>query len=465
MSINNNQLLQLCLGIALLTTTPLLAQRQPNIVFILADDAGYADFGFQGSQVMKTPHLDALARQGVVFGQAYVTAAVCGPSRAAILTGKYQQRFGFEENNVPGIMSQSCLPDDEMGLPLDQSTLADHLKKRGYQTALLGKWHQGNADRFHPTYRGFDEFYGFRGGARSYFPFGDGNPNHRPEDRMERGFGNFREHEGYLTDVLAQEAVRFIDQNRDRPFFLMLSFNGVHAPMDAREDDLKRFSGLTGKRKQLAAMTWALDRACGQILDKLKVLGLTDETLIVFTNDNGGPTDANASDNSPLSGTKANHLEGGIRVPMIMTWPGHLSAGTRYEFPVSTLDLLPTFYRAAGGNLSDLNDIDGVDLMPYLSGRQKERPHEILYWKKESRGAIRQGDWKLIRFPDRPAQLYDMATDPGEKQDLAAAHPALVASLYKKLFAWELTLQRPLWQLDRKYEGLDIIRMDTYWPH
>lgn len=427
MSTKNNKLLWLCLGIVLFATTPLLAQRQPNIVFILADDAGYADFGFQGSQVMKTPHLDALARQGVVFGQAYVTAAVCGPSRAAILTGKYQQRFGFEENNVPGIMSQSCLPDDEMGLPLDQTTLADHLKKRGYKTALLGKWHQGNADRFHPTYRGFDEFYGFRGGARSYFPFGDGNPNHRPEDRMEGGLGNFREHEGYLTDVLALEAVQFIDQNRDRPFFLMLSFNGVHAPMDAREDDLKRFSGLTGKRRQLAAMTWALDRACGQILDKLKALGLTEETLIVFTNDNGGPTDANASDNSPLSGTKANHLEGGIRVPMIMAWPGHLSAGTRYEFPVSTLDLLPTFYHAAGGNLSDLTEIDGVDLMPYLTGQQKERPHEVLYWKKESRGAIRQGDWKLIRFPDRPAQLFDIATDPSEKHDLAAVHPALVA--------------------------------------
>ncbi|WP_339751060.1 sulfatase-like hydrolase/transferase [Algoriphagus aquimarinus] len=374
------------------------ARQQPNIVFILSDDAGYADFGFQGSLDMLTPNLDRLAAAGVKFTQAYVSAAVCGPSRAGLLTGKYQQRFGFEENNVPGYMTESCLPDDEMGLPLDQKTMADYLKALGYQTALFGKWHQGNSDKFHPLNRGFMEFEGFRGGARSYFPFDKNNPNIRPEDRLEKGFGNFQEAPIYLTDYLGDRAVEFVEKNKDRPFFLMLSFNAVHAPMDARPEDLIMFEGLSAKRQKLAAMTYAMDRACGILLEKLKELGLEENTLIVFTNDNGGPSDANFSDNSPLSGTKANHLEGGIRVPFIMSFSGELPEGTSYDMPVSTLDLLPTFLHLAGENPTLISGLDGVNLIPFVKGQDKNRPHEVLYWKKENRGAIRAGDWKLIRL-------------------------------------------------------------------
>ena len=436
-------------------------QRRPNIILILADDAGYADFGFQGSSEFLTPNLDRLAEQGMRFTQAYVSAAVCGPSRAGLLTGKYQQRFGFEENNVPGYMTPSTLPDDEMGLPLTESTMADHLRGLGYTTALFGKWHQGNADRFHPLRRGFDEFVGFRGGARSYFPFAEGNPNHRPEDRLEEGFGQYREAPGYLTDYLAERAVDFIDRHQFSPFFLFLSFTAVHAPMDALPEDLAEFQSLPEGRRQLAAMTLAMDRGCGLLLQKLKELGLEENTLIVFTNDNGGPSDANFSDNSPLAGTKANHLEGGIRVPFLMSMPGHISPGV-YLHPVSTLDLLPTFYRLAGGQLTDLQEVDGVDLWPFLVGNKKGHPHQTLFWKKENRGAVREGDWKLLRFPDRPAELYDLRADEGEQNDLASSHPELVRQLYKKLFQWELILARPAWQLQRKYEGDAMQRMDNY---
>ena len=437
------------------------AQDKPNIVLLFADDAGYADFGFHGSQEMKTPNLDKLARQGVRFTQGYVSDATCGPSRAGIITGKYQQRFGYEENNVPGYMSEvSAVDGDEMGLPVEEITMADHLKTLGYRTAVFGKWHLGGADRFHPTKRGFDEFYGFRGGARSYFKY-ESDPAEK-QNRMERGFGNFETIDGYLTDKLGDEAVSFIEKNKDHPFFAYVAFNAVHTPMDATEEDLNKFPKLTGKRKIVAAMTLALDRACGKILDKLTELGLDDNTIVVFTNDNGGPCEQNASVNRPLSGTKSNHLEGGIRVPFLMRYPSKIKANSTYDYPIITLDLLPTFFAAGGGDVNSLGDIDGVNLLPFLQGQKQNRPHQTLYWKKEIRAAVRDGDWKLIRYSDRPAELYDITKDMKEHNNLAAAHPDKVKELYKKIYHWELTHERARWLLQRKYEKFDIDRMDKY---
>ena len=435
---------------------------QPNIVLIFADDAGYADFGFHGSDVMRTPQLDQLARTGTVFSQAYVAHPTCGPSRAGLMTGRYPQRFGYEENNVPGYMSpNSASLGDDMGLPLDQVTMADHLKSLGYVTGVFGKWHLGNADRFHPLNRGFDEFVGFRGGARSYFPFADGEAD-RPENRLEYGFGQFREHEGYLTDVLADEAVAFMERNIDSPFFLYLSFSAVHAPMDATEADLAEFPELQGIRKTLAAMTLAMDRASGRVLDALDSLGIADNTIVVFTNDNGGPSNHNGSSNYPLAGVKSTHLEGGVRVPFLMRWPGKLKGVSAYDLPISTLDLLPSFYAAGGGDVADLEGLDGVDLLPYLQGDVDERPHQTLFWKRDVRATIRDGDWKLLRFPDRPVELYDLTEDIGEQENLADQYPDIVSDLYKKLFAWELTTERPRWLLQRKYEKSDLENMDMY---
>ncbi|WP_242427371.1 sulfatase-like hydrolase/transferase [Flammeovirga pacifica] len=440
------------------------AQNQPNIIVILSDDAGYADFGFQGSKEMKTPALDRLAKESIQCTQAYVAGAVCGPSRAALLTGKYQQRFGFEENNVPGYMQNYELKDDDMGLPLDQKTIGDYMKELGYSTGLIGKWHMGNNDKFHPTKRGFDFFYGFRGGARSYWPFSEDTLNHRQEDFMERGYKNFEEPEGYLTDVFAEETIQFLEDNKTSPFFLFLSFNAVHTPMHAKEEDLKEFPHLSGKRQQLAAMTLTMDKACDKIIQSLKEKGLDKNTIIIYTNDNGGPTDANASDNSPLSGTKANHYEGGIRVPFIFSIPDQIKQIeiSNYHHVISTLDILPTCYAIGGGDINKLLDTDGVNLLPYFSASQNGNPHQTLYWKKENRGAIRHGQWKFLRFPNRPAELYDLSEDISEVHNLAYQYPEKIKEFYKMLFDWELTLSRPRWQLQRKYEGAAMERIDTY---
>ncbi|MEI8652896.1 sulfatase-like hydrolase/transferase [Pseudoalteromonas sp. Hal273] len=443
-------------------------EEQPNILLIIADDAGYHDFGFQGSEVMQTPTIDKLASQSVVFEQAYVTAAVCGPSRAGLYTGKYQQRFGFEENNVPGYMSTSGFTGDKMGLPLTQVTMADHLKDLGYQTGLFGKWHQGNHDDYHPTKRGFDNFYGFREGARGYFAYSKAEQQAYPSQKMERDFKHYAEHQGYLTDALATQTSHFITQSvaNKRSFFAVLSFSAVHAPMQATDADLAQFPHLTGERKILAAMNFAMDRAIAVVLNKLNALSISDNTLVVFINDNGGPTDQNYANNYPLSGTKANHLEGGVRVPMLLKWPKRLSSNTsRYTYPVSSLDLLPTFIHAANGKVTAQMKLDGVDLMPFLLSKKTQRPHQTLYWKKESRAAIRDKDLKLLRFPDRPAELYDLSVDASENHNLASKQPNQVARLMKKLFHWELTLERPLWQLKRVYEGHAMTRMDNYSTH
>ena len=439
-----------------------VSQEKPNIILLFADDAGYGDFGFQGSKVIKTPYLDQLAKEGVVFKQAYVTDATCGPSRAGLITGKYQQRFGYQEINVPGYMSKnSKFLGDDMGLPLDQKTIAEYLKSKGYKNAMIGKWHLGNADRFHPLNRGFDEFYGFRGGKRSYFSIQNINKVHH-DNKMERNFAHFEEPKSYATDAFAEEAVKFIDKNKGEPFFIYLAFNAVHTPMEATEEDLKQFPLLKGKRKEVAAMTLALDRACGKIFRKLKEEGLEENTIVVFTNDNGGPTDKNASINLPLSGTKSNHLEGGIRVPCVIKWPKKFKAGTSFKNPVSTLDLLPTFFAAAGGEISTLENIDGVNLIPYVKGENKNLPHEDLFWKKDVRAVYRHKDWKLIRYADRPAELYDLSKDIIEQYNIASEHPERVKKMFKRLFAWELTHERPLWMLKQEFEEYDTSRMDRY---
>lgn len=437
-------------------------QLKPNIVLLFADDAGYGDFGFHGSHHFKTPHLDQLARSGVLLKSFYVSGASCGPSRAGMITGQYQQRFGYEENNVPMYMSDNGkLTGDEMGLPTDLQTMGNHLQALGYRTAVFGKWHLGVADRYHPLRRGFDEFYGFRGGARSFFPLKDPSSAER-ENLMERGFQAYQEHEGYLTDVLADEACDFIERSKEAPFFAYVSFNAVHAPMESDPQDAETFPQLKGTRQTAARMMLSLDRACGQIVDKLKELGLEENTLVVFTNDNGGPMDRNGSSNYPFSGVKATQLEGGIRVPGIVSWQGKLEPGTRYDHPLTTLDLLPTFVKAGGGDPKSIKGLDGVDMLPYLQGRNNDRPHETLYWKMENRGAIREGNWKLLRYPDRPAELFNIARDPAEQSNQAANEPQMVQSLFRKLFAWELTLERPLFVLKRSAEEWSSKRIDEY---
>ncbi len=423
---------------------------KPNIVIILADDLGHADLGFQGCRDIPTPHVDSLAQGGVRCSNGYVSGPYCSPTRAGLLTGRYQQRFGHEFN--PGGNRNA-----NFGLPLSETTLADRLKSAGYVTGLVGKWHLGEEPRFRPGRRGFDEFFGFLGGGHAYFP-GKGAPIYRGDEVVQE--------KAYLTDAFGREAVGFIERHRDRPFFLYLAFNAVHTPMDATDERLARFAAIGDtSRRTYAAMLTAMDEAVGKVLDALRAARLEENTLIFFLSDNGGPTmlgtTINASRNDPFRGSKRTTLEGGIHVPFVVQWKGKLPAGSVYDRPVIQLDILPTALAAAGVEARPDSRLDGVNLLPYLAGETGAAPHEDLYWRMGEQMALRRGDWKLVRYDqaaDRsdtrsvasevkvtPLRLYDLAKDPGERHDLAAEHREKLEELRSAWQAWDGQLARPLW--------------------
>ncbi|QEH34728.1 Arylsulfatase precursor [Aquisphaera giovannonii] len=425
---------------------------KPNIVIILADDMGFADVGFQGSRDIPTPHVDSLAAGGVRCTNGYVSGPYCSPTRAGLLTGRYQQRFGHEFNPGPQAEEGSAA----FGLPLSETTIANRLKAAGYDTGLVGKWHLGNAPEYRPNRRGFDEFFGFLGGAHTYIP-GQGAPIYRGDEVV-------REKE-YLTDAFTREAVSYIERHKDRPFFLYLAYNAVHTPMDATDARLKRFAGIADERRRTyAAMLSALDEGVGKVLGALRAAKLEEDTLIFFFSDNGGPTmkgtTINGSVNAPLRGSKRTTLEGGIHVPFAVQWKGKLEAGKVYEKPVIQLDVLPTALAAAGVPASEDAHLDGVNLLPFLKGEASGTPHEALYWRLGQQWAIRRGDWKLVRYdsavdegtvsaPARtkvtPPRLYNLASDIGEAHDLAAERPETVRDLQSAWESWSAKLSKPLW--------------------
>lgn len=423
-------------------------QRAPNIILILADDAGYADFGFQGSDEVLTPNIDAIAQNGVTYSNAYVTTPFCSPSRAGILTGRYPQRYGYEFNLTheppPGVDAEF------MGLAVEESTLGDYLRALDYVTIAIGKWHVGDAPQFHPKARGFDHFYGFLGGGSSY------HPDNIKLGKMTRD-GEAVKPSDYLTDDLAREAIDYIEQYREQPFLLYLAFNAVHTPMDAMRADMERFAHIEDEqRRRLAAMTWAMDRAVGNVVEALQEFELLDNTLLIFTNDNGGDRIGIAADNAPLRGTKGTLLEGGVRVPLTVQWPGVIEAGTKSDVTVSLMDLVPTAIAAGGGDLP--KDLDGKTLFTgdgLLTGG-----HESLFWRYDVMAAVRADDWKLLRFPDRSPQLYDLAADTGESNDLAAQNPGKVSELMQKLFEWEAGLIHARWNTGTFWSQEDIRRYD-----
>lgn len=419
------------------------APPRPNVVVILADDAGYADFGFQGSRQFQTPNIDALAREGVVFSAAYATTPFCSPSRAGLLTGRYPQRFGYEFNLThappPGVDPRF------MGLAREEKTLGDHFRTAGYRTIAVGKWHVGSLPQYHPNVRGFDDFYGFLDGGSTYFA------EQIKPGTIERN-GQPAAPSVYLTDDFGREANGYIAANRDRPFLLYLAFNAVHTPMDASKADLRQVAHIADpQRRRLAAMTLGLDRAVGAVRAKLRQLKLDERTLIVFTNDNGGDQIGLDASNAPLRGTKGTLLEGGIRVPLIVRFPDRRGAGTRRDDPVSLMDVAPTALAITG--LPIPANLDGRSLFGNPADGTR-----TLYWRYDNMAAVREGRWKLLRYPDRPPELYDLATDIGEAADRASAEPAVVRSLMSKLFAWEGTLTHPRWNTGTFWSQEDVRR-------
>ena len=423
----------------LLIGSTAIAKQKPNIIVLLADDAGYADFGFMGSMDLKTPNIDKLAANGVIFTDAHVSATVCGPSRAGIMTGRYQQRFGFE-----------CNPSsDSFGVDLREFMIASAMKQAGYVTAAFGKWHLGDKPGYRPNERGFDYYWGFLSGSRSYF-YDEQNSDKAGDSRAITENRTQVSFEGYLTDRLGEKAVDFIGQNKEKPFFIYWAPNAVHSPMEAKTEDLDLFEG--HPRQKLAAMTWALDRAVGNIVDKLKKEGVLENTLIFFLSDNGGATN-NQSTNFPLKGFKGNKFEGGHRVPFFVSWTAGIKGGRTFNGLSSSLDIFASVVDVAKSNLNRDIILDGVSLLPYLKGEKQGNPHQKLFWRKDKMAALRAGKFKLIKVDKLPSVLYNLAEDLGETDNLSARNPKKLQALTKELEKWEKGTVAPLWT-----EG-------PYWDH
>ena len=414
--------------------------ERPNVVVIVADDLGYADVGAQGiSKDVKTPNIDTLAANGVRFTSGYVSCPVCSPTRAGIMTGRYQQRFGHEFNPGPNT-------PENFGLPADQVTIADDFKHAGYATGAVGKWHLGFEEKLRPQNRGFDEFFGFLGGAHTYTNLEKVNPG-TPIYRNDKPVAEPE----YLTDAITREAAAYVDRHADKPFFLYVAYNAIHTPQAAPEKYQKRFADVKDeKRKLMLSMLSAEDDGVGVILHHLRKAKLEENTLIVFISDNGGPTANNGSLNTPLSGFKTQVWEGGIRVPYMMQWKGQIPAGKVVDQPVISLDILPTALAAAKVPLSKPRDLDGVNLLPLLQGKTDQPPHESLCWRMGGQCAIRQGDYKLVMIKAEPAKLFDLKADIAETHDLAAANPAVLAKLQAAYRQWDAGNAKALWEPARE---------------
>lgn len=458
--------------------------RPPNVIVILIDDMGINDVSSYGGGMpqVPTPHIDRLGTEGVRFDRGYAANAVCSPSRASLMTGRYATRFGFEFTPTPGNMAKvaplltagdrlrpvvvhkdraaGIAPFNELGMPPSEVTIAEVLKTRGYHTAHIGKWHLGGTPEFRPNNQGFDETLFMENGL------------HLPEDSPEvenskQDFdpidkflwpnmryaasyngGDWFEPKGYLADYYTDEAVKVIEANRNRPFFLYLAHWGIHTPLQALKSDYDALPATMSHRERVyGAMVVSIDRSVGRILAALKNEGLDDNTLVVFTSDNGAPGYIGLPNvNKPYRGFKLTLFEGGVRVPYLARWPGHLPAGVQYPNPVSSIDLLPTIAAATGAELPKDRVIDGVDLLPHLTGAQAAPPHEALFWRDGSYEMVMAGGWKLQRS-QRPAKtwLFHLDEDPTEQRNLAESQPGKVAELKTLLAAHNAEMQAPLW--------------------
>ena len=416
---------------SLLVSCSIKTDSKPNIIIILADDAGYSDFGFMGSDEIKTPNLDQLAFDGVTFNNAYVSASVCSPSRAGLLTGMYQQRFGHE-----------CNLDSDVNNSFDpnQITIAEALKTEGYNTGLIGKWHLGDKTQNHPLKNGFDYFWGFISGARNYFY----DPNEEFRNSIRNVVENYTQtkFDGYLTDVLGDKAIGFINKNHqsNNPFFLFLSFNAPHTPMHAKDDVLEKFKD--NPRQVYASMMWSMDEAIGNVVEALKENDQYDNTIIYFLSDNGAAMSNDASP-FPFKGWKGNQYEGGIKTPMIMTWKNKIKSNTQFDGFISALDIFKTSLEASSVNKEYMVNADGKNIMNYLN--DNDIKNENLFWRKDKMATVRSGDYKLIRLNDTSTVLYNIKKNYFEDFDLKINEPQVHDSLLKLLSSWENTLIDPNW--------------------
>lgn len=490
-------------------STPVNAatERPPNIVLIVADDLGYNDVSLNGGLAggsVKTPNIDRIANEGVNLATAYSGSPTCAPSRAAIMTGRYPTRYGYEftptAKNFMRTVTQLRAPSaqlrhsmyfpereagqpplESLGLPVDEVTLARVLRDAGYHTTQIGKWHLGDAPEFRPTAHGFDESLSLPYGAAMFLPEDDPNVVNAaskidPLDRfiwaahpwgVRFNDGELFKPNKYLTDYFTDQALTVIDHNQHRPFFLYLAYNAPHTPLQATREDYDALNHIEDHSTRVyAAMIQSLDRNIGRVLDSLEQRGLAENTLVIFTSDNGGThTIGIKGINAPFRGWKATHFEGGIRVPMYLRWPKGLPQG-RFDSPTSHLDIFMTAAIAADARVPDDRVIDGVNLLPYLRGEIADRPHQALYWRTDRYLVVRDGDWKL-QITDRPnkAWLHDLATDPTEQINRAAEEPARLAAMRVALENFDRSQVPPMWRsLGAGYIPIDKTLADPQAP-
>ena len=421
-----------------------------NIIIFFADDLGYGDVGYQGGD-LPTPHIDSIAHNGVRFTDGYVTCPVCAPSRAGLLTGRYQQRFGFADNPGPFQREDARYA----GIPPSQPILSERLKALGYSTGIFGKTHDGVTEE-QMAFERWDEFFGFNNGASNYIS--ELNRRHNPifhnrsilnqslnnqtiprSDLLDNGVIHSSETE-YLTDSIGDAAVEFIDRHKEGPFLCYIPFNAIHGPFQAPRHLVDMFSDEPDENRRLVkAMLHSLDQNVGKVIQCVQKNDLESQTLIIFLSDNGGH---DYSPNTPLRGKKGTMWEGGIRIPFCMQWQGIIPSESTYHRPVSSLDILPTAIAAAGGTIAPEWKLDGVNLLPYVCQKNMsdERPHNDLYWSLGPRLAIRDFDYKLATDDGKTYRLFDLATDNGEKTNLIESKPALANRLRRKLHTWKDTL-------------------------
>jgi arylsulfatase A-like enzyme len=423
--------------------------KKPNIIIILADDQGYADVGAQGCKDIPTPNIDSIAENGMRFTNGYVSGPYCSPTRAALMTGRYQQRYGCEY-----LTEWHGTP----GLDLKETTIAQRLKQAGYVTGIVGKWHLGTTEGYHPLNRGFDEFFGFLGGGHVYLPPVNRKKGNGYESPLIRNRQEIDE-QRYLTDAFGEEAEAFIGRHvsengtQEKPFFLYLAFNAVHTPLQAPQKYLDRFPDIVDKqRRTYAAMLSAMDDAIGRVLRKVSDAQIDSNTLIFFLSDNGGATadlTVNGSRNEPLRGGKFATWEGGIRVPFFARWKGIIPAGSIYDKPVIQMDMSATALAVAGVDVRPEWQLDGVNILPYITEQRNDVPHDVLCWRLGGLMAIRSGDWKLVTpytslatiapqpegfDPFTGAQLFNITQDIGEK--MPVDNPEKVKVLKSKWLEW-----------------------------
>ena len=442
-------------------------KTQPNIIIILVDDMGYEDVGFNGCKDIKTPNIDKIAKQGVKFTNGYVSYAVCGPSRAGLITGRYQDRFGFGRNPL-------FAPNDpNMGLPLSEETLASALKKSEYKTVALGKWHLGAHDSLRPNKRGFDDFYGFLSGGHQYFPE---EWTLKDEYEVKEQFEAYRtkllrdntrvEETEYLTDALSREAVNYIEKYKDDSFFIYLAYNAPHAPLQATEMYLNRYKNIKDKkRKTYAAMVSAVDDGVGTILNKLQSLSLLENTIIFFLSDNGGPESHNASNNGVLRGGKSDVFEGGIRVPFAMMWPNKIPSNIVYNKPIISLDIFATAIAQTQKTIKTKNPLDGVNLIPFVTGENKSHPHEYLFWRKFDANdyACRNASGEKLVHKKEIDMFFNLENDISETNNEIQPKSTSFNFLLELYKNWEKEMLDPVFLglgNDSEYEKLNPNRFD-----